>query len=220
MKKIKNIFLSLGLLSLAMACDRDFDSEGITVGTIRFPSIELSGDIPYLQPKGSPFVDPGARALLGTDDITDRMEIDSDVDTSVPGLYLINYTVTTTNELEQESTALRRRPVVVREDNLCGVDISGSYKRSSGGALGNILITITQTDCGIFTIDNFLFRTSAISSVQAYLVSPTKLVIWQPNSPFGSYVIGTGTITPTGLQIAYDFPDIATFGLARTYVKQ
>lgn len=219
MKKFKNILLIIACLSVVVSCDRDLESEGIATGTIRYPSIRIQGEELLILPKGVSYQDEGAQAFLGEDDITPELVTQSDVNTALPGIYTVDYQVSIINELDQPATVTRTRVVIVREANACDYDISGTYTRNPASAAGAINITANEDECGVFTINNFLFRTANISSVEAYIVSSTKVVVFEPTSPFGSRVFGQGTFTPTGLTIAYNLPEIATT-LTRVYVKQ
>src|SRR6187401_2706968 len=109
MKKIRNIILLIGLLGVVLSCDRDLASEGITTGVIRFPSIEMQGDPIIVLHPGATYTDAGAKAFLGTDDITNQMEVDNHVNTAVGGIYTVDYTVSTVNELDQESSVIVQR---------------------------------------------------------------------------------------------------------------
>src|SRR5688572_14173263 len=128
MKRIKNILVMVAVLASIVACDRDFESDGIAVGTIRFPAIQVLGDEVVFVPQGSQYSDVGARATLGADDITTQIETESNVDLTTPGVYTVDYSVVTVNELDQETTVVEQRIVVVAPSNPnTSVDLSGTY---------------------------------------------------------------------------------------------
>ena len=58
------------------------------------PVIQIVGPDPYVTCVGAPFVDPGARATDDQDgDITDRIEVEINVDTNQQGTGTVTYTV-------------------------------------------------------------------------------------------------------------------------------
>lgn len=124
MKKI--LILSICAL-FTISCDKELDSEGIAAGTIAFPSVIVLGPAQVTIVAGETFNDPGAQAFLGTDEITEQLEISSDVDTSTPGVYSVVYSVSTTNELGDESTVVQQRFVAVVESSAFDIDLSGTW---------------------------------------------------------------------------------------------
>ena len=218
MKKIKSIMLMLGLIAWTIACDRELESEGIATGVIRFPSIEVQGENPVVISSGSDFTDPGAKAFLGTDDITDQLTTEDHVDVNTPGVYSVDYSVATTNELDQQSVATASRTVSVTDGDVCSIDLAGSYKRNPD--LG-VTVNVTRFKCGVFDLDNVLARTTFVSGVRMYPIGNDELVIPTTNSPFGR-IEGTGEITANGFTITMSFLDPPNAGLVltRVYVKQ
>ena len=71
MKRILTTILCAGLMSF-ISCESDLESKGIAKGIIRYPSIEVLGETPFVLEAGSTFDDPGAKAFLGEDEITDH----------------------------------------------------------------------------------------------------------------------------------------------------
>lgn len=208
----------VGVIALTIACDPELDSEGIATGVIRFPSIEVQGENPVLVEAGSEFTDPGAKAFLGTDEITNELVTENHVDTSTPGVYTVDYAVATTNELDQQSVANASRIVSVTDGDVCSIDLAGSYKRNPD--LG-VTVNVTKFKCGVFDLDNVLARTTFVSGVRMFPIGNDALVIPTTNSPFGR-IEGTGEITANGFTITISFLDPPNAGLVltRVYVKQ
>src|SRR5688572_22674395 len=125
MKYLKNIFFAVALIFILISCERELESEGITTGVIRYPAILIEGEDPLVIMAGSEYEDAGATATLGTDDITSQMTTNNQVDTSTPGVYTVDYEVSATNELDQESTVNASRIVSVTDGDVCDVDLAG-----------------------------------------------------------------------------------------------
>lgn len=217
MKNIVKTFLFAGLLLLA-ACEND-ESENIAKGVIRYPSIVLEGEDPLVIEAGGTFTDPGAKAFLGTDDITTELESESNVDANTPGVYQVTYTVSTTNELGQESTVVLNRTVSVTDGDVSGVDISGTYRRDNNPA--NALVTVTKIKNGVFQSDNL--RGSATNQVvgRIYAIGNNNIVVPITNSVFGR-LQGVGTITGSNFGYTLTFLDPPNTGATnvRNFVKQ
>lgn len=217
MKNIVKTFLFAGLLLLA-ACEND-ESENIAKGVIRYPSIVLEGEDPLVIEAGGTFTDPGAKAFLGTDDITTELESESNVDTNTPGVYQVTYTVSTTNELGQESTVTLNRTVSVTDGDVSGVDISGTYRRDNNPA--NPLVTVTKIKNGVFQSDNL--RGSATNQVvgRIYAIGNNNIVVPVTNSVFGR-LQGVGTIAGSNFSYTLTFLDPPNTGATnfRNFVKQ
>lgn len=217
MKHIVKIILFAGLIAMA-SCEND-ESENIAKGVIRYPSIVLEGEDPLVIEAGGTFTDPGAKAFLGTDDITTELESESNVDANTPGVYQVTYTVSTTNELGQESTVTLNRTVSVTDGDVSGVDISGTYRRDGNPA--NALVTVTKIKNGVFQSDNL--RGSATNQVvgRIYAIGNNNIVVPITNSVFGR-LEGEGTIAGSNFSYTLTFLDPPNTGATnfRNFVKQ
>lgn len=80
------LFLALGFTS----CEKK--SEGLTRVTF-YANIELEGDDYMVVAKGSTFTDPGFSATMNGQDVTNDVKVEGDVDTSVSGVYSIEYSI-------------------------------------------------------------------------------------------------------------------------------
>lgn len=214
---IRTIFLA-GLVALAVSCEDD-QSEGIAEGVIRYPSIILEGEDPIVIQAGGTFTDPGAKAFLGTDDITEELVSESTVDANVPGVYQVTYTVTTINELDQESTVTVNRIVSVTEGDVSGVDLSGTYLRDGNPA--NPIVTVIKIKDGVFQSDNL--RGSPTNKVvgRIFAIGNNNIVVPVTNSVFGR-LEGEGEIDGADFSYTLTFLDPPNTGATnfRNFIKQ
>ncbi|MBO4361595.1 MAG: DUF5012 domain-containing protein [Paludibacteraceae bacterium] len=89
----KSIICLVALFALALgftSCEKE--SAGLTSITY-FAEIVLEGDATMVVAKGSEFVDPGFTATMKGEDVTDKVEINSNVDTSASGVYSVTYSI-------------------------------------------------------------------------------------------------------------------------------
>ena len=91
MKKNLIFLLSAALMVLATGCEKT--SKGLTRITY-YPVITLQGDNPYVVQLGEKYTEPGYTATLNGEDYTDNVQISSNVDSSVPGIYSVTYSAT------------------------------------------------------------------------------------------------------------------------------
>lgn len=218
MKNIYNILFLAGLTVFACSCEDD-KTEGIAEGVIRYPSIVLEGEDPFVLEAGGTFSDPGAKAFLGTDDITEELSSESTVDTNIPGVYQVTYTVTTINELNQESTVTVNRTVSVTDGDVSGVDLAGTYRRDGNPA--NPLVTVVKIKNGVFQSDNL--RGSATNQVvgRIFAIGNNNVVVPVTNSVFGR-LNGVGTIAGADFSYTLTFLDPPNTGATnfRNFIKQ
>jgi hypothetical protein len=171
MKKYMNkILLMLGLVAL-ISCEREFESEGLAEGVIRFPSITLNqGASLVLVQNQDSYVELGATALLGADDISNELLIEGveDVDISTPGVYPVTYSVTVTNELGTQSTVSQVRYVVVATEDVSTIDLSGNYI-GTGFSANPATMAVTKIGDGLYSIPDVLSSTNGIGAVFAHL---------------------------------------------------
>lgn len=214
---VKTLFL-VGLTLLGVSCEDD-KTEGIAEGVIRYPSIVLEGEDPLVMESGGIFSDPGAKAFLGTDDITSELVAESTVDANVPGVYQVTYTVTTINELDQESTVTVNRTVSVTDGDVSGVDLSGTYRRDGNPA--NPLVTVVKIKNGVFQSDNL--RGSPTNQVvgRIFAIDNNTIVVPVTNSVFGR-LEGEGTIAGDNFSYTLTFLDPPNTGATnfRNFIKQ
>lgn len=99
LKKMKKIIITLLFIStFFVACD-NIDTANVSRIT-NYPLISVNGDDPIFIQKGNPFVDPGAVAVEGPNEIpyvttvTGDYRAGSTVDTNIVDAYNVNYTAT------------------------------------------------------------------------------------------------------------------------------
>lgn len=193
------------LLSVVTACEPELESEGIAKGVIRYPSIILNeGASQSLLVDVDDYTELGAVALLGADDISTQLVIDGeeDVDTSTPGVYPVNYSVTITNELNEPMTVTETRYVLVTSEDISDVDLSGDYI-GSGFSASPLTMTVTKLGNGWYRIPDVLSSANGIAATFAHL-GGNVIVIPNQSGGFGDVnttSAGTGaTLTEAGFR--------------------
>lgn len=101
-------------ISISINCQPP-ENEKFILGTVAIdseaPIITLKGDNPMIVEQGDPYEEPGATASDNVDgDLTDKIEISGDVDTSKIGTYTVTYTVS--DSVGNEATVERTVKVV------------------------------------------------------------------------------------------------------------
>ena len=89
----KSIICLVALVALTLgftSCEKE--SAGLTQITY-FAEIVLEGDATMVVAKGSSFVDPGFTATMKGADVTDKVDVSSNVDTSASGVYSVTYSI-------------------------------------------------------------------------------------------------------------------------------
>lgn len=156
---------------LISACEREFDSEGLAVGVIRYPAITLNDGVSTVIVAGSgEYEEPGAVATMGTDDISGQLQIEGAdaIDTSTPGVYPVNYTVAVENEIGQETVVTETRYVIVTTEDVTGVDLSGNYI-GYGFAANPLTMPVTKLGDGWYSIPDVLSSGNGIFATFAHL---------------------------------------------------
>ncbi|HEY0742948.1 MAG TPA: immunoglobulin-like domain-containing protein [Chryseosolibacter sp.] len=221
MNRIKNILVMFAVLATVLACDRDFESDGVALGTIRFPAIQVQGDPVIIVNQGGTYTDAGAKALLGADDITSRIETSSDLDLNAAGVYTINYSVTNVNELDQETTVTEQRVVVVAPSNPnLSRDLSGTYTRTIATGVGTAVWT--KIAPGLYINDNIggvVPPNPLILSVYVFDFADGTLSV--PEQPVNGFGTLTANVTTTAAGYNVVIPNHPNFGTGnRVFIKQ
>lgn len=140
------IFASLLALAapiLLSSCDDD-ESEGLSRITT-YAVLELNGDDLMKVNVGESFSDPGCVATMGSDDVSDQIQVSSNVNTSVPGFYTVNYVVYN----EDGFPATATRDVMVVDPN----NFASAYLATTNYFSG-APINITKSSDGNYIIDD------------------------------------------------------------------
>ena len=176
------VFLVFGMMYSCELVESPNDTENVSEGFITFPALTLEGSSFILLDVGGDYSDPGYKASLGTDDITDQVVVSGDVDPNTPGLYPVNYSVETTNELGNDQTVVVTRSILVQDPAVEAVDLSGSYQ---GSGFGSDIATVVKTGLGQYTCDKLLASGNNIA-VTFYHAGGNTLAIVDQQGPFGN----------------------------------
>lgn len=145
MKKSIIFIAVLALLTLGFtACEKEsLDKTRITY----YAAIELNGETTMVIQKGTEFKDPGFTATMKGADVTDKVKVASNVDTSTSGVYSVNYSIA--NEDGFVASAVRTVIVMDLADPVEGFWTSTptSFRKSSSGA-----ITEYGMECSVLII--------------------------------------------------------------------
>jgi hypothetical protein len=148
----KNIFFAM-LLALAapvLTSCSDKDSEDKSRITY-YAVLELNGDANMTTPVGAPFTDPGCKATMGGEDVSDLIQVTGSVNSNVVGFYPLGYTVVNADGFPASTS---RMVAVVDPNNFA----SAYYGESQYGSRHyyNAPIGIHDNGDGTYTIDDIL----------------------------------------------------------------
>ena len=139
------MLLALGVITLA-SCDKD--TEGLSRITT-YAVLEMNGESFVKVNVGGSFNDPGCVATMGGEDVTDQIQVNSNVDTSKPGFYNVNYVVYNDDGFPASAS---RTVMVVDPNNFAGVYLGESEFGSRH--YYDAPINITKRADGTFLIDD------------------------------------------------------------------
>lgn len=156
----KNILYTMLLMLATMfvtSCEDD-STAGLTRITY-YPTLTLEGESFVVAEKGAAFQDPGYSATLQGEDVTDQVEVTSNVDTSKSGLYSITYSIVNADGFSK--SASRQVLVVDPNDPVEGVYYSAPdcYRISSGKTTvygKSYRVYILANGDGTYTINDVL----------------------------------------------------------------
>ena len=185
-------------------------------GVIKYPSISLNGDNPVIFVAGEgDYTEQGAIATLGVDDISGQMTITGSVDSNVPGLYIIEYSVSTINSIGTESEVTEFRSIAVLHEDVSDVDLSGNYTSTSsffGPDSQGQKMTISKVDNAYyFATDIFTLPDTDVPGFFFFLGQNEGVLETIPtaNSAIGFRIEGQMQITPDSLVVFnLDLPEI------------
>jgi hypothetical protein len=160
---MKNKILFLAVIALGVAglwsCDKE-TTAGLTRITY-YPTLIVLGDEVAVVEKGTTYVDDGVQAELNGEDVSDQVEVTSNVNTNASGIYTVSYKITNADGF----FATASRTVIV-SDPAITLDISGTYTVSATSyrevhatgvtvTFGNTFdIEITRVTSGIFFVSD------------------------------------------------------------------
>ncbi|MFC5272232.1 immunoglobulin-like domain-containing protein [Adhaeribacter terreus] len=218
MKKnsLKYFFL-LFALPFLFSCERDLETEGISRIT-NYPVFNMPGDQFLSVEVGGTFNDPGVTATEGGAEIPVTKTGDV-VDTSTPGVYIMNYTATNKDGYSASTT----RYVGVIAPDAAAADLSGNYKRNAG-VFG--VSKVTKVGVGHYTTDNVggVAVGGPATSLHFYHTTGNTLVGPEQNNGTGVFEVVDATYSPAAgaTPASYTWTVINPgYGNApRTFVKQ
>lgn len=149
----KNIFITMALAvaaSSALTSCSDEESEGKSRYTY-YAILELNGDAKMTTEVGQTFNDPGCKATMGGEDVSDKVVTTGAVNTSKAGFYTLNYEVTNPDGF---SASASRTVAVVDKGNFA----SAYWGESQYGSRHYYMapITITAKGDGTYVINDVL----------------------------------------------------------------
>jgi hypothetical protein len=156
MKRIYHI-IALMLVAFAISgCEKELTSEGVSKLTY-YVTFELTGGTSYLSPLGTPFVDPGYKAMEGSTDVTDKVTVEGTVDANTVGLYDLTYSATNVDGFPASET----RTVIVYDPAAPATDLSGNYlsdvsRPSPPRSFTGLSVTISKVAPGVFYVSDLL----------------------------------------------------------------
>lgn len=159
---MKNKLLIMTVFALSILglvnCEKD-TTAGFTRITF-YPTLEVLGDPVVIINKGSAYVDAGANSLLNGEDYSDKIVVQSNVNTNQTGIYKVNYTVTNADGFSVEGSrtvyVIDPTPSVLESGNYTVAP--GSYRLRAGAIIkySGYSITILQMQPGVFFTTDFL----------------------------------------------------------------
>ncbi len=190
--KLRNKFLLVSLLAMVIMTSCEKETENVSKEVkVSFPTIALNGDAVVKLAVGAAYTDAGAKL---TDDIsgavTDIQPTSSDVNTAVPGLYVVNYSAANANGFEAAAGR------IVAVTNVTGTaDRSGTYRRTATG----INCIITKMSDGLYKVQNPGGAGVGVNTI-VYFVETAPGVFVCPSQPSvdGPFAVIEINFTATG----------------------
>jgi hypothetical protein len=210
--KLSALFVCLAMLG----CKKD---ETDNLSRIKnYPAITLNGPSLTSINVNEAYTDPGAAAILDGNTIT--TQVIGSVDNTTPGFYTINYRGANT----EGDTVQATRVVAVVDPAVNNIDQSGTFVRSSNGAIS----TVTKIGKGLYRASNLggvLPPSSAIQPAYFAQLTPTEIEFPTQSAPSIGDVSFSGTMAvfnTAGKLTGFSYSVINPgFGTARrTFVRQ
>ena len=151
MKKIFMYSLALGMLSLGFTSCNDDEDQMTDTRVTHFAQLDLLGDDLVEINVGDTYKEPGFVATEAGEDISSKVVVSGTVDTSVPGFYDLNYSVSNVDGFAVSAT----RTVMVKDLNKFASAYFGESVYGSRHYYG-APITISDLGGGNYLIDDIL----------------------------------------------------------------
>lgn len=157
---MKKNYLYLAMFALvamfATSC-QEVTTEGMTRITY-YPQLTLEGETQVILDKGSQYVEPGYSALLNGEDVTEDVDVVSNVDASTSGVYSVTYSIVNADGFA--STATRTVVVLDPNDAVEGFYYTDpeSYRIAAATGLygGEFEVLILNNGDGTYSVDDML----------------------------------------------------------------
>jgi hypothetical protein len=154
----KYLFGTVALLALMVLGGCDKDTEGMTRITY-YADLTLEGESTIYVDKGTTFVDPGFTATMNGEDVSDQVEVSSNVNTAKSGVYSISYIIY--NEDGFSSSASRTVIVLDPNDPIEGFwdtdpDSFREYNGSQVAYKGSYEILLINQGDGSYSVDDLM----------------------------------------------------------------
>ena len=212
MKYFNKIFLLLSLPVLIITgCEKNSTEDVSTTVKVSYPEITLNGNELVIVAVGATYTDAGAKLK---DDITgaisDIQPTSSNVNTAVPGLYVVRFSASNANGFE---TAATRLVAVTSVSN--PINRAGTYLRTATG----VNCYITRIAPGVYRLQNPAGFSGSPNTL-VYMVETATNVYTAPAQPtdFGDFAVININFTATGVTWNVVNPGFGTG--TRTFVKQ
>jgi len=223
-KSLLSLVALIGLVLGFTGCEKE--SLGKTSITY-YAEITLEGEETMVVAKGSTFVEPGFKAVMAGKDVSDQVQVSSNVDTSKSGIYTISYSVVNPDGF----VATNNRTVIVLDlsdavEGFWRVDMAASFRVFNGatsGYKGAFEFLIIKRADGYYDVedlmagwyaqgagygDNYAMKAVVdIAGDGTITLLASKVAGWGDSADFlndGKYDAATSTITYT---LGYGRPD-------------
>lgn len=214
---MKKYIIALAVPALALlmsACSKDTED---TTWVTYYPQITMNGDTYVNWEAGKAFQDPSATVVMDGTDVTEQMEVITEMNMSdpKPGFYTVTYAFTNPDGIVAAST--RYVSVYPKDDTIQGYYTTDANSNRNGAAFtsgGSFIISVKATSGG-YAINDLLggyydqgrgygsnYAMKGVLSVDA--AGTVDLVSWQPcpgwpDNPAegftpGTYDASTGTL--------------------------
>lgn len=229
MKKILYLLSIMFLLVSVISCEEE--SAGLSTIT-HYAEITLKGPSTVVVPLGSTYEEPGYTAMEGETDVTDQVEVESNVNPNQAGVYQVVY-----RAVNQDGFASTNSRTVLVYDTTPSIIESGLHTVAEGTnrtwADGTVVpfsgyeIVILQTEPGVFYISDFMggYYDQRVGYGPDYAMTGTfKLNADNTLTPLSSFVPGWGdsmdamissSVDPETGQIRYaiEYAGLMTFNI-------
>lgn len=154
-KYIYSIVPLLFVFLLLQGCKK-VTTEGYTQITT-YPIITISGEPVLFVKQGESFTDPGYKATLDGEEVTEKLIVKSNVNTAKPGKYSVNYSISN----EDGFSAQENRTVYVFDATASALSskfytVAPGSNRNGSPAFSGYKIAVYQVKPGEFAISDFI----------------------------------------------------------------